>query len=406
MMQQKLGLNLAQQPSLVNEPVEVSVTHTISDTESTRVSHLVEGSQMSGSLPTASAIRTFRNLPSGSRFEAARARLSRRHFSGRMLSWLAVLTHPPQQWAQGEVSSFDFSLLDAWITPNALFFIRHHSGSITAPSEGWAISVSGAVAAPYELPYEELIRQPHRSLAVTIECAENPVGGGLVSNAEWTGTSMAVLLQRAKPLPSAQFVRLYGADDYVKTIPLSKAAHPETLIAYRMNDDALSTAHGNPVRAVIPGWFGMASVKWLRKIELVTNNQDQTYTRQNRTGSTKPITSMSVKSAFARPLDGAILFGRRFLVRGAAWAGEEKVRKVEISTDGGSSWQAASLRDTPQSYAWVRWELEWKIAASGDYELLVRAGDSEGRLQPAERDSARLDEYEQNTNQKVHVKVV
>ena len=349
--------------------------------------------------------RAFCNLPSSSHFDAGGVCFSRRHFIPQILGGLALLTNPARQWAQAETSGFDFSLLDDWITPNVLFFVRHHSSPPTTASENWTISVSGAVAAPYELRYADLIQQPSKTLAATIECAENPVGGGLVSNAAWTGASLSALLERAKPLSGARFVRLHGADDYVKTIPLPKAVHTDTLIAYRMNGDTLSAAHGNPARAVIPGWYGMDSVKWLREVELTEEDHDQTYLRRGD-GPDRPVTRMHIKAAFARPLDGAIIRGHRFIVRGAAWAGEDKVGKVELSVDGGRSWQMARLQDVAQPYAWVRWEWQWQIAASGVYELLVRAADAQGRLQPAERSSSRLDPYEQDTYQKVRVAVV
>jgi hypothetical protein len=150
----------------------------------------------------------------------------------------------------------------------------------------------------------------------------------------------------------------------------------------------------------------MDSVKWLRKVELAAENLDQTYLRQSATRSAEPITGMHVKAAFARPLDGAIITGRRFLVRGAAWAGEDRIGGVELSTDGGRSWQTAQLRDAARPYAWVRWELEWAIAASGNYDLVVRAVDTAGRVTPAARDSGRLDAYEQNSYQRVRARVV
>src|SRR5262249_11923706 len=150
------------------------------------------------------------------------------------------------------------------------------------------------------------------------------------------------------------------------------------LIACHMNGDELPPAHGGPLRAVIPGWYGMDSVKWLQQVDLVGENTNLTYLRRRDGAPVEPVTAMLVKAAFARPLDGAILSGRRFLVHGAAWAGEQKVAIVELSTDGGHSWKTARLRDAVRPYVWVRWESEWTIAAPGDYELVVRAADSTG----------------------------
>jgi DMSO/TMAO reductase YedYZ molybdopterin-dependent catalytic subunit len=321
-----------------------------------------------------------------------------------VIGGLAVLGYPSHQWAQGEASYFDFSLLDDWLTPNDLFFLRHHSAIPTVAPDGWTLSITGEVDAPYQVDYREL--KPSRSLAATIECAENSVGGGLVSNAEWTGIELSGLLGRAKPRSSARFVRLYGADDYVRTIPLSKATHPDSLIAVRMNGDELPVAHGSPARAVIPGWYGMDSVKWLSRVELAAENLDQMYQRRTQNGPAESVTGTQIKAVFARPLDGAIISGRRFLVRGAAWAGEETISGVELSTDGGRSWRKVRLRDVARPYAWVRWELEWAIGAPGDYELVVRTADTAGRVSPATRDSSRLDGYEQNHYQRVLVRVL
>jgi hypothetical protein len=114
---------------------------------------------------------------------------------------------------------------------------------------------------------------------------------------------------------------------------------------------------------------------------------------------------MNVNSAFARPLDGAVLIGRRFVVRGAAWAGENRVRRVEVTTDG-KSWQDARLASEPLPYAWVQWTYEWRIPRSGEFQLAVRAHDEHGRSQPAERPADRADDYERNTWQTVRITVL
>ena len=240
---------------------------------------------------------------------------------------------------------------------------------------------------------------------MTIECAENPVGGGLVSSAEWKGVVLGALLERAKPLPTARFVRLSGADGYTRSIPFPRAEHRDSLLAHRMNGENLWVSHGGPLRALIPGWYGMDSVKWLREIQVVPEAANSTYLRRTRVGDPEPVTAMQVKAAFARPMDGAILFPRTFILRGAAWAGENRVRQVEVSMDAGASWQSVRLLDVARPYAWVRWEREWRIPEPGAYELVVRATDDAGRTQPAQRDPARVDEYEQNAYQRVRVVV-
>jgi DMSO/TMAO reductase YedYZ molybdopterin-dependent catalytic subunit len=233
----------------------------------------------------------------------------------------------------------------------------------------------------------------------------------LVSHAEWSGISLASLLQTARPDKEAGAVRLSGADGFSRVIPIAKALNPDPLLALTMNGEKLPVNHGFPVRALIPGWYGMDSVKWLRSIEVLAGEPPlQDYARETRSmliGRQRAgaVTAMNVKSTFSRPVDGAILFGRRFTVRGAAWAGENRIRRVEVSTDGGGSWQSARLESESKPYAWVCWSYEWKIAGPGSYELAATATDDQGRQQPAERPVNRVDGYEWNQRQSIQVTV-
>src|SRR5258706_8130059 len=184
---------------------------------------------------------------------------------------------------KAEVSSFDFSLLDEWNTPVDLFFVREHFPAPSVSSAGWKLSLGGAVATPLEISFDDLAAQPRKALPVTTECAENPIAGGLVSHAEWSGVSLASLLAKTRPRAEARFVRLSGADGFSRSIPIEKAMHPDTLIAHSMNGEKLPVNHGFPVRAVIPGWYGMDSVKWLRSVEVLTGDAPaQGYLRQVR----------------------------------------------------------------------------------------------------------------------------
>lgn len=321
--------------------------------------------------------------------------------------------------------SLDPSLVDDWLTPNELFFIREHFPAPEISASEWKLSFTGAVAQPFEMDYRELLRFPRRDLPVTIECAGNPPGGGLVSNAEWNGTRLAALLDRAQPTEGAKYVRLKGADGvaarnefYARAIPIEKARHADTLLAYGMNGEKLPVSHGFPVRAVIPGWYGMDSVKWLREIEVLTEEDTSPlmtarYRRETRaadgSGQSERITSMRVKAAFSRPLEGAVLVGRTMLLRGVAWAGERAVGRVEISVDGGKMWADAELiadGGRPRPYAWVAWKHEWTGIEPGQHELLVRATDDEGATQPERRADDRLDPNELNHYQRVRCVVV
>jgi DMSO/TMAO reductase YedYZ molybdopterin-dependent catalytic subunit len=313
-----------------------------------------------------------------------------------------------------ELSSFDLSLLDEPAVPNDLFYVREHFPQPRVSAAGWKLSITGAVAKPFEISLDDVSTGARKVLPVTLECAENPVGGGMVSHAEWAGTPLASLIEKAQPKSGVGFVRLSGADGFARTIPLAKAMHPDTLVAYGMNGERLHAKHGLPVRAIVPGWYGTDSVKCLREIAVLSEpdstsaNRYVRLTRSLLTG-TRPagaVTAMNVKSAFSRPVDGALLTSRRFTIRGVAWAGENRIRQVEVSTDGGKSWRATTLAGQPAPYAWTLWSSEWKIPAAGEYELIVRAIDDKGRDQPTQRPTDRADEYELNSYQRIRVTVV
>jgi len=356
--------------------------------------------------------------------------MTRREFAGRLKSLLAVFAvlspfdHRGLQAADPPATiGLDPSLVDDWLTPSELFFVREHFPVPEITPADWTLSITGAVERPYSIRYEELLQLPRRDLAVTFECAGNPPGGGLVSNAEWHGVSLPVLLKRAKPAPAAKYVRFKGADGvagrdecYFRSVPLEKALHPDTLAAYGMNGRSLPAKHGFPLRAVISGWYSMDSVKWLREIEVHVDEDTsplmmERYRRQiraeNGSSRSERVTAMNVKAAFSRPVDGAILTGRRMVLRGMAWAGERAVKRVDLSLDGGSSWIEAHMpAGSPRPYAWVAWEHEWSGMQPGRYELLVRAIDDQGTTQPEKRADARTDPNELNHYQRVRCVVV
>jgi DMSO/TMAO reductase YedYZ molybdopterin-dependent catalytic subunit len=324
-----------------------------------------------------------------------------------------------------EIRGFDFSSLAGPLTPNDQFYVRDHFAAPHLTQQGWKVEILGHVRTTFTVTHAEVLRLPARDLTVTVECAGNGVGEGGVSTATWTGIALKQLLERAGLLPDVKYVRLRGADHgnvgsfsaatpYARSIPLEKALHPDTLLAYRMNGSPLPQEHGYPVRAIIPGWYGMDSVKWLVQIEALTRS-DASYfmteaylaTRLRTIGSEQePITRMRVKSQIARPRDGEVIPRGTYQIRGAAWAGENKVAKVEVSTDGGGTWAAASLQAEARPCAWTLWEYRWDAETPGAYTIVVRASDDRGVTQPSSRDSLRLDSYEQNSYHSVRCRVV
>lgn len=315
-----------------------------------------------------------------------------------------------------EVSPFDLSLLDTGVTPAELFFVREHFPAPAVDPVSWQLHVAGADP-PLAIRHSDFVKLPRHIVPATIECAENPAGGGMVSHAEWEGVPLAAVIGQVKPPePGAKFVRLTGADGFARTLPLEKALHPDTLLAFRMNGESLPPSHGAPVRAVIPGWYGVSSIKWISRVDLLAEAPPEPssgeYRRRTRSllagvALGDAVSRTLVKSVFSRPVDGAILHSRRFTLRGVAWAGEHAVRGVEVSLDGGRLWTPARLLApvAASKYAWTHWSYDWRIPARGPFELAVRATDDAGHTQPAGRDSARADEYEQNHWHRVKVTV-
>ena len=321
---------------------------------------------------------------------------------------------------------FPFSALNGFITSNEQFFVRSHFNVPKLDRDTWRLVIEGRVKEPCEIDYDELIRMPSRTVTMTLECAGNSriflspkVGGlqwelGAVSNAEWTGVPLAAVLKRAGVKVGAAEVVLEGADNgaiakepvspgkihYARSLPLAKALMPEVILAHTMNGEPLSHSHGFPLRAVVPGWYGMASVKWLTRI-IVTDTpfrgyfQTADYTfweqRDELPVQLLPVTEVEVKAEIARPsLHEVIPAETIYRVYGAAWTGESDITKVEVSTDGGIHWENAQLLGDSVPYAWRFWEYYWRTPGEpGSHMLLARATDARGNVQPMQRDAHR-----------------
>jgi DMSO/TMAO reductase YedYZ molybdopterin-dependent catalytic subunit len=317
---------------------------------------------------------------------------------------------------------FPFRTLSKWVIPNDQFYVRNHFAKPKLDVATWRLRIEGAIEKPLELSLEELKKMASVTKPLTLECAGNgrafltPKARGVawqlgaVGNAEWTGVTLAEILQRAGAKPSAVEVVLEGGDigsinvdpkspgpiAYARSIPIAKAQKPEVLLAYSMNGQPLPPDHGAPLRAVIGGWYGMASVKWLTRIIVVERPfggfwqtfDYSTFSRENGNPVMTPITEIQVKSSIARPSFGeTVPRNSTQRIFGAAWAGESSIEKVEISTDGGTSWSAATLIDKEAPMAWRFWEFQWKTPANaGRVALMSRATDRQGRTQPMQRD--------------------
>jgi DMSO/TMAO reductase YedYZ molybdopterin-dependent catalytic subunit len=307
------------------------------------------------------------------------------------------------------------SLLDSWITPNELFYVRSHLYTPTVTASDFKLIIDGLVDRPLTLTLENLRQLPGVTMAATLECAGNgralfepSVAGvqwerGAVGNARWTGVRLADVLKQAGIKPSAAFVWLNGADrpmgtvpDFVRQLPTAKAMHPDTVLAYAMNGVPLPVANGFPLRAIVPGWEAAYSVKWLTHVQVSDREHDGFFvqtayrypTRRVAPGAavdakdTAPLGGLVVKSIITSPSEGATVVRGPVAVKGFAWAGEADITRVEVSVDNGSSWTDAQLGSDRARYAWRAFQLDWRAAEAGSFVVLARAHDSTGRVQP------------------------
>jgi DMSO/TMAO reductase YedYZ molybdopterin-dependent catalytic subunit len=319
-----------------------------------------------------------------------------------------------------------FSELSQWITPVDRFLIRSHLAVPEVAIGDWKLVVEGLVEHRLELTYAELLRRPQVTKAVMFECAGNPPGGGMVSNAEWTGFSLSALLREAGIKPGAVEVILdgmdYGLDEgenvpltYSRSFSVHEALELGTILAYKMNGKDLNAQHGFPLRAVVPGWYAMAHVKWLHRIEVTDRPylpfymSKRYYTAKRDVITGEPVitlvTELALKSQIARPQEGETLPPAPYRIKGAAWTGRGQVERVEVSVDGGKSWAQATLGKDRVPDAWVLWEYLWKSPEIGEHTIMVRAFDDRGKTQPLTEDHDRINRYVNNWIHRVHVTV-
>jgi DMSO/TMAO reductase YedYZ molybdopterin-dependent catalytic subunit len=317
-----------------------------------------------------------------------------------------------------------FETAESFITPTKSFYVRTHFPIPDVDRDAWWLHVEGEVEKPFAINYEELLKLESLTVPVTLECAGNnrnflepKVKGvqwelGAVGTAAWTGVPLSVLLNRAVVRSNACEVILEGADHgmlddpksppgeltFARSVPLEKARR-DVLLAYRMNGNDLPPEHGFPVRAIVPGWYAMASIKWLQRI-IITDQpfagyyQTMDYAYWKRRGDIaelSPVAELQAKAEIAKPAQGdKVPVNSTVRIHGAAWASGGEIVRVEVSTDGGSTWGEAILLGESKRNAWRFWEFNWKTpTAPGKQTLVARATDSLGRTQPAHHDPDR-----------------
>jgi DMSO/TMAO reductase YedYZ molybdopterin-dependent catalytic subunit len=348
------------------------------------------------------------------RFLAQVATLPLAHASARLLfAQQPPITSPSSPNSR----AFNFAALDRWLTPNDEFFVRSHFGVPKLDAAPFMVKVTGEVERERRFTLDDLMRLPAQEAVVTMECAGNLVGWGGVSNARWTGVRLSDVLKATGLRAEAREVVLIGADGgaereaggieidaYARSIPISKAMEAATLLVFRMNGEPLPASHGGPLRALVAGWYGMDSVKWLKQITIARAPfagfyQSRRYYEARRNGDTTtrgPLGATRLKSQIARPINNAQLALAPVTIFGAAWCGDAEIARVEVTTDGGQTWREAKLGNDRAPQAWRLWSYEWQPAAAGTYVIAARAYDTRGRTQPIEPDPQIITPYANN----------
>lgn len=302
-------------------------------------------------------------------------------------------------------------------TPTGMHYLLIHYDIPDVNVDDWRLNVGGQVAHPLSLTLEAIKQRPARTIAVTMECAGN--GRALfaprrisqpwlleaIGTAEWTGTPLRGILEEAGLRQDTVDVVFTGLDrgiegeqvqSYQRSLAVSEAMRDEVLLAYAMNGEPLQPQHGYPLRLLVPGWYGMTSVKWLGHIEAVAEPFEgyqmvRAYRYAPSVDAPGEIVSlMRVRSLMIPPGIPDFMTRTRLVeagpvtLTGRAWAGRLGIARVEVSADGGSTWRAAQLGSAVSPYAWTGWTFSWE-ARPGRYTLCVRATDSDGNVQPLDQ---------------------
>jgi DMSO/TMAO reductase YedYZ molybdopterin-dependent catalytic subunit len=353
-------------------------------------------------------------------------------------AWLAALAIPDAVWAlQGgeepvtftdylpdfkveaqpanpTVRCFDLRTLTTWATPNDRFYTFHQTVTPEVDAAGFRLRIGGFVERPKELTLSEIMARPdRRDEAVTLECSGNSTRPtrmcGLLSNGVWTGVPLASLLKECGVRPEAREVVFLGADlekekkwqagnrefeaPHGRSIYIQDALAPDALLAFHLNGQPLPARQGFPLRLILPGWYGMAQIKWLSRIEVLDRryegqHQSRNYLSLRAVDSPggpiwldQSISRTNLKSVVARVVRVRVGAGWEYRISGPAWGGQAPIDRVEVRLDEGP-WQRATMGERRGRHAWVLWSLAVKDLAPGPHVLVSRAVDATGTVQP------------------------
>jgi DMSO/TMAO reductase YedYZ molybdopterin-dependent catalytic subunit len=327
------------------------------------------------------------------------------------------------------------ALMGGVVMPNPRFYVRNHFHVPKLAPSSWRLNVLGLVERALSLSLRDLVKMPSQTQFVTLECAGNGrsslsprVNGeqwnlGAVSTAEWTGVPLVEVLNRAGVKAGAREVVFRGADSgkpdgssepirFERSLNMNDAQSCEALLAYAMNGEALPIQHGYPLRVIVPGWYAVASVKWLTEIDVISRQfsghyQTEAYFFEWQRGKQllrEPVSLQRVRSLITEPEPDTEVEQGELPIRGVAWSGAAPIARVEVRINGGP-WQEARLLGEQRRYSWQGWELITCLGQHGSTVISARATDMASRTQPESPEWNRLG-YGNNAIQQVRVNVL
>ncbi|MFI5406074.1 MAG: molybdopterin-dependent oxidoreductase [Nitrososphaerales archaeon] len=285
-------------------------------------------------------------------------------------------------------------LVDAEVTPTFIFYrIDINTVVPTINADDWNLTIKGLVDNPVVINYAEFKGMNSVEEFATLTCISNKIGGNLVSTALWKGVRLRDILSKAGVQSGVKYIVFRCSDGYDVGIPLENGMMDGTILAYDMNNSPLTNEHGYPVRAIVPGFYGMMNPKWITEIELVDKTYEGFWQRKGWTNNDIKNIYSSVVIPGNQPINdrfpnlvpnSSFLNGKNIPIAGIAFAGDRGISKVEVSVDGGTTWKTAIVKDPLSQYTWVLWTSGFTAADKGDYKIIVRATDKTGQIQTSE----------------------
>jgi DMSO/TMAO reductase YedYZ molybdopterin-dependent catalytic subunit len=264
------------------------------------------------------------------------------------------------------------------ITPNDEFYITTYSDTVPSiDPKRFSLRIEGLVEKPYTLTLKELEEMKDKTEFVTLECIGNPIGGDSISNALWDGVTLRKIIEKAVPRKGIVKTAFFAEDGYSDSIPYSLSLSEDVFLAYKMNGEPLPRKHGYPLRAIVPGIYGMKHVKWLSKIELVNYNFKGYW--EKRGWSDDAV--IPNKSQILMPMEGKTIPLGNYVIGGVAFAGRYGISKVQISLDNKKTWHDAAIKPPLSKWSWTLWSFNWKPSKAGEYTITVRGIDRSGKIQ-------------------------